>query len=175
MTTELTTTQEKGLMLQQAVKQIILKASNLNKNAFDVAREIVMIKEKGLWKFDDITQPYKNFEHWYEYSGIPVKLETVRQWIRIYKGLIEEMGYTTDQLADIDFWKLRLVCQVVKQNREKVPEVMEQAKVLSYRDLALAIKQMGMNIGVCEHPDVEEITIYKCTTCGQTMRTRPKQ
>lgn len=160
-------------VLQATVNQIINKAANLNKYAFEVARDISTIKEQGLWRFEDSTQPYKSFEQWYEYSGIPVKWETARQWIRIYKELIEEQGLTTIELADIDFYKLRLVAQVAKQHPEQLPEAIEQARKLSYRDLLLAIHQNGTEISVCTHKDLEEITMYRCVVCKQTFRNPP--
>lgn len=163
---------EKGKLLQETVKDIVSKAANLNKYAFDVARQLSMIKEKKLWQYEDVTQPYKGFEHWYEYSGIPVKWETARQWIRTYSELIVKLGYTPEQLADIDFYKLRLVCSVALRDPSKVPATLEQAKVLSYRDLFLAIKQAGMDIEACTHPEVEEITSYKCKVCHQTFRNK---
>lgn len=170
---QLSNPEQKAAMLQTVVGNIINKASNLNKYAFEVARDISMIKEKGLWRYEDSTQPYNNFEQWYEYSGIPVKWETARQWIRIYKELIEEQGYTTIELADIDFYKLRLVAMVAKSEPAKLPEVIEQARKLSYRDLYLAIHQSGMEIGVCTHKDLEEVTMWRCAMCKQTFRNKP--
>jgi len=161
------------MLLQQTIKEIVAQANNLNKYAFEVARKIVMIKEKDLWKYDDVSDPYRGFEQWYEYSGIPVKWETARQWIRIYTKLIVEMGYTPEGLAEVDFYKLRLVCSVASKDPTKVPAVLEQAKVLSYRDLFLAIKQEGMDISACTHPDFEEIVVYKCKACHQYTRKKP--
>jgi len=172
MNKQLTET-DQGILLQTVVKEIISKASDLNKFAFFVAKMLSMIKEKELWKFEDSTGIYKTFEKWYEYSGIPVKWETARQWIRIYEGLIVKLGYTPEQLAEIDFYKLRLVSSVALQDPSRVPATLEQAKVLTYKDLALAIKQWGLEIEACEHTEVDEIASYKCRKCHQMFRNKP--
>lgn len=143
--------------LFELTEQLKEEAKNANINALSIAAKLYLIQEKKLYRDTDMSVKW-SFEGWMAQSEIPLGYSTAREWIRIYKKIVQDAGYEPKQLAEIAFNKLRLVASVEPL---LLPEAITKAKALSTSDLKLELK----NADECQH-EPERVIIVRCKKCG---------
>ena len=133
---------------------------------FSVAEILKKIKDSELY----IPLGYENFASYVQSPEVGLNARTAYYYIEIYEVFIQKLGYTTDQLVDYSYDKLRKLMPVVKEEKN-TKEVMENALALRWSDFAKQYKDDKENNGFKDYLPAPEF--YRCSCHSKWVTSVP--
>jgi site-specific DNA-methyltransferase (adenine-specific) len=123
---------------------------------------------------------YQTFEDYIESRDIELKRASVYELIRVYEKFIGELKYSTEELLEIDYSKLRLITPVLDVYAHRHKEWIAKAKNLSFRGLKEEIKncyeddKLDIEVKLADHSNFKgELNIIHEGDCIELLNRIP--
>ena len=173
---------QRHLKLKEELKKTLLLGQLSFLNAGKILLEIKNNKT-FLSERMDLTGSWTDF---IKDTDIPLPGDTIGSRIRIAQILMNvysffvasgQLNYSNETYAQIGYSKLNLILGPIKKDGIDSADLwIEKARVLSFNDLKLEIKNSGKTLEEdfnCEHKNVKPVKFWKCEDCGQIFHKDP--
>lgn len=108
------------------------------------------------------------YDHFYEYCNeIDMREDTASRLVSIYEKFILQYQLPIEEIKEIDYTKLYLI-KKVSETKETAEHWVEEAKVLTYRDLQKRVKEVTSGVEQMTCPHGNTYLIRCCRDCGET-------
>ena len=98
-------------------------------------------------------------------TEIGLQPSTARAYIYIYEIYIQKYGYPKSEIAQVPWYKLRMIAPSLKgAGKKRADELLTKAKSLSANDLRIELKEEKANEGFADFKPFPNV--YRCKTCG---------
>jgi len=124
---------EAAYELEQSFRNFKIQAGNC---FIQMGKILKTIRDNDLY----VELGYDSIIDWFSSPDVSVTPSWAWAFISIYETFVIQYGYTEEQIADIDYTKLKDITTLVKENPDSADEWLEKARVLRRIDLRKEIR-----------------------------------